>query len=384
MTNDSMRTRAARIIREYDRQGVHRTATPVDAASADWLEREIADAGGAAERQAFRLQRLDVRTALMKIGDRIIEGLPKFDGGLTGPEGTSGRLCPPTEDGDIAFLGCGPRGNDTLAAVREGRRHKAIVVATDCGKPGLSPINADAFNAPYGPPILQVSSEHTGLLERAAVAKEPISVVVDARHMPAEACNVTARIRGRNPTLPPLLVMTPRSGWWNCASERGGGLVLLLEILRAMAAGTPDRDVIFTANSGHELGHLGLDAFLEANPGLVNRAHCWIHLGANFGAAIGAAPRLQSSDAGLRNLALTHMRAHDAPPATEILPGARPGGEARNVFEGGGRYVSLLGDNGLFHHPDDRFPEAVDLDVTVRIARAFIGVAAELARSDAV
>jgi hypothetical protein len=46
-------------------------------------------------------------------------------------------------------------------------------------------------------------------------------LVVDATRTPAEALNVGAAARqGR--VLPPLVVMTPRSGWWQCASERGG------------------------------------------------------------------------------------------------------------------------------------------------------------------
>lgn len=284
-------------------------------------------------------------------------------------------------DGDIVFIACGPRGNPALEAARKDGPYKAIVVATDCGRPGLSPINADAFTAPFGPPVLQVSSEHTDLLDQGARSNHTVTLTADAVRTPAKAFNVTARVPGKDPSLPPVIVMTPRSGWWSCASERGGGIVLFLEILRALAADRPDRDTIFTANSGHELGHLGLDAFQAANPDLVRNAHCWIHLGANFAASIAPGPRLQCSEDALRTLALDRMRAHDAPPAAEILPGTRPGGEARNVFDGGGQYVSLLGANGLFHHPDDHYPESVDLDVTARLARAFVEIATALGRA---
>ena len=59
-----------------------------------------------------------------------------------------------------------------------------------------------------------------------------------------------------------------RSGWWGCASERGGGLACWLEIMRAMCAARPVRDTLFLASSGHELGHLGLDAFIQRRPRL--------------------------------------------------------------------------------------------------------------------
>ena len=49
-----------------------------------------------------------------------------------------------------------------------------------------------------------------------------------------------------------------------------------------------------------------------------------------------------------------------------------------NIHDGGGRYISLLGPNGLFHHPHDRGPVAVDVDRTVRYADAFAEIALKL------
>ncbi len=69
---------------------------------------------------------------------------------------------------------------------------------------------------------------------------------------------------------------------------------------------------------------------------------------------------------------------YDRQPDREILPGDRPAGEARNIFDGGGRYFSLLGGNGLFHHPDDRWPDAVDVAAVAAFARAFTDIAVEL------
>src|SRR5205085_9900985 len=101
------------------------------------------------------------------------------------------------------------------------------------------------------------------------------------------AFNGVAAGPGTNKGAAPLVVMTPRSGWWNCASERGGGLACWLEIMRAARDAAPARDILFVASSGHELGHLGLDSFIERRPGLVSAARTWIHLGANIGAAHG-------------------------------------------------------------------------------------------------
>ena len=105
---------------------------------------------------------------------------------------------------------------------------------------------------------------------------------------------------GKQPALPPVCVMTPRSGWYFNASERGGGLVCWLEALRACAVARPLRTVRFVASSGHELGHLGLHAYLTRNPTLARDAAAWIHFGANIGAATGEV-RLTCSDKSLES-----------------------------------------------------------------------------------
>ena len=63
------------------------------------------------------------------------------------------------------------------------------------------------------------------------------------------------------------------------------------------------------------------------------------------------------------------------------LVGTRPNGEAQNIHDGGGRYISVLGSNGLFHHPHDRWPAAVDVDRIARFADAFVEIGLTLTAS---
>ena len=58
--------------------------------------------------------------------------------------------------------------------------------------------------------------------------------------------------------------------------------------------------------------------------------------------------------------------------------GTVPGGEAEVVHRGGGRYVSVIGANALFHNPNDRGPAAVDVNAVVRFTKAFALVAQAL------
>ena len=368
-----------KIIAAYDRQGIHRTGTEVDRASADGLAGEIAERGLEPALVPFPLDRVDVISAHAAIDGKTYEGLPRFDGGVTGADGIAGRLGPLGSDAEIGLVATGARSQPFVEEAREAGHHKAILQITATERVGLTPINADRFTAPFGPPVLQLSNADQTALEEDATAGEEATVVVDIGRSPCEAVNVETRLSGCDPSLAPLVIMTPRSGWWSCASERGGGLVLFLEMMRALKDAGPARDVIFTANSGHELGHLGLDHFLEENAALVTEAHCWIHLGANFAAAISPRVRLQASDDALFDQARGVLRAVGLAPDWETPVGERPGGEARNIYDGGGRYISLLGGNGLFHHPDDRWPDAIDAEKTARLAEAFSALAVSLA-----
>jgi hypothetical protein len=56
-----------------------------------------------------------------------------------------------------------------------------------------------------------------------------------------------------------------------------------------------------------------------------------------------------------------------------------PRGEAFNVHQGGGRFISIIGSNALFHNTADRGADTVDLNVIERFAGAFAAVAATLA-----
>jgi hypothetical protein len=171
--------------------------------------------------------------------------------------------------------------------------------------------------------------------------------------------------------------MTPRSGWWTCAGERAGGIAAWLQTARSIAAAKPVRDVLFLASSGHELGQIGLDAYLEHRAALVTQAKLWLHFGANIGA--GRQIRLQSSDADAQSLGTAALAEQGLAPSQIVPPGTAPAGEAGTIFHRHGRYLSLQGDNPLFHNPADRWPDAVDVILATREALAFAALANRLA-----
>jgi hypothetical protein len=397
--------RISRLVDEYSQQGFHRTGTTVDSASGDWLFEEVRRAGLAPARESFPLERIDPGGAGLIVQERRITGLPLFDGVFTGPEGVRGKLGPIGSDADIGLVEAAPN-SAAAGPLGEARRkgsHKAIVFVSRGQRPGLCPSNADSFLTPFGPPVVQVSSEESAFLADHAQRRTEIQLTAPVTRTSATAFNVTAVIKGRNGALLPLIVMTPRSGWYWCASERGGGIVCWLELMRTLRAASPDRDVLFVASSGHELGHLGIDAFVARRPGIVPKTVGWIHMGANIGAAtrpglpppaagddpalrhatpvLGSSNTIQASDDEFESLLSGAMAAGGLAISRRNPRGTIPGGEAETVHRGGGRYVSVIGSNALFHNPEDRGVQAVDVADIARFTRVFASVAGMLLKA---
>jgi len=380
-TSTEPQRRIAQTIGTYGDQGIHRTATKVDQVSGDWLAGEVQRAGLTAARETFNISRIDPVAASLSAGGRRIEGVPLFDGGFTDGVGVSGKLGELGSDAPIGLTEAAPNaiGAGRLPEVRRENRHRAVVVITRGGHPGLCPSNAESFLNPFGPPILQVSSEEAGWLGNLARQGSDVTLVAQVKRTPAEAFNVLANIPGADRALPPLVIMTPRSGWWTCASERGGGIACWLELIRAMHDMKPARDVLFVASSGHELGQLGIEIYAQRRPELIKHSRAWIHFGANIGAAQNPGNTIQASDDEMERLLTERMQAAGIGINRKVPRGTVPGGEAGVVHRGGGRYMSIIGSNALFHNPLDRGPDAADPAMIARFAEVFTSVAKTLA-----
>jgi hypothetical protein len=351
-------------LRAWDSQGIHRTGTAGDRAGADWLAREAASLGASVAIETFELDRIDPVSCWIECGGRRIEGVPVYDSPPTGPDGVNSR---------IAVVSLSPWSVYTpdYRAMRGVTARAGMVIVCQGGEPGLSLLNAEQFREPYGCPALHVAE---------TPPTNPERMVSFYRRAKVEARNVVIAIPGREPTRRKVVVMTPRSSWWQSTSERGGGLVCWLETLRALLAEPPACDVVLTANSGHELGHLGLDAFLERRPGWDGPdGAIWVHYGANIGAA-GGDLSVQSADEPLRGLMLESLTASGRPPDIMAPIAQVPNGETRDIHRAGGRYVTLVGTNALFHLPRDRWPHAVDVATIERVGLAAAAMVRALTR----
>ena len=125
-----------------------------------------------------------------------------------------------------------------------------------------------------------------------------------------------------------------------------------------------------------------------------------MHLGANIGAAtrsgdtpqasdddpqrrhataaLGSGNTIQASDDEFEAVLSRAMTSVNLGIDRRNPRGTVPGGEAEVVHRCGGRYVSVIGSNALFHNPEDRGPKAVDLSVIARFTKAFAAIAETL------
>ena len=234
--------RVARAAAEYSAQGWHRTGTGVDDNSARWLIEQLASVGVEGELEPVPIQRLDTEACHVEADGIRVPGLPLFDGGLTSPEGLTGRL---GSVGSESEIGIAPASRDGVRQVETARReghHAALALVTPPSAPGLQARNAPDFQSPFGPPVLQIESHAwawlNGHADRASVGR----AVVTAARTDKDAFNVVAHLAGSDPSLAPVVVMTPRSGWWRCAAERGGGIACWLEIARAGRGCKPPKE----------------------------------------------------------------------------------------------------------------------------------------------
>jgi hypothetical protein len=353
---------AERRIRAYEQMGDHRTGRDADDAATQWMIEELHKVGVEAEAQTWRFPRVEIHDASIRFGGWDIPALPTFDCAFTDHRGVSGLLRRDSGPGIVVWEFEADEPERMAAGVYTSfelaRSDGASGIVMVMGDPDGYPVvrNAEQPLDPIALPVLQVAPIDAGpLLD--AIGSEA-TMIVDGGRVDAPADNVIAAIPGTDPNAAPVVLMTPRSGWYTCAAERGGGIAIWLEIAARIAANPGQRTLNLVASSGHELHHLGLDHYISKLGDDAAQVHCWMHLGASIGARNGN-PAYAASDDELFEVATNALLAQGI--ERHAFPVGNAGfGEARNVGEIGGRFVSFLGGHPYFHSPRDTYDRCVD------------------------
>jgi hypothetical protein len=369
-------TWAARLVAAFDASGVHRVGTPGDLASGAWFAAEAAQSGVAMARLPVPIQCTLVEEAYLACAGLRIDGLPMFDSPACA--GVSGTLCASDGQGDIGFAAFPSNAasikGQPLEQLRRATTHAALVVATRVTGDSLAPINAQYYTTPFGPPVLQVAGMHHAFLAEQAARNTLVQLVSRYRREAVDSFNIEAHAASGT-SVPPIAVVTPRTGWWESTAERAGGMVAWLAALHAAGqlqrAGRLTRDVMAWATCGHELGHLGLQELIHRHMPLITGAHYWLHLGANLGGAGTLTLMVRAVDAVDAQI-MRDLLVAEGYPAQHILvePGSTISGEGHDLTHLGAKVLSLAGSNRHFHAASDRWSANVNAPGIASIARA--------------
>ena len=259
MTPDELFELTAR----YHDLGEHRTGTPADLSTAEWFFGHLADLGASVHRRHVAFDRYDAQAVLVDADGEPIPSEAVYYEFLGHFDGTGLRVARASQRGS---------GNASAFDPLLVDRDEPLVIVIEDGPPGHVVMPNRAIGAGNRPPAVVVPSDAADRLGGATLA-------VGAKLVPGR-CEASAAVVGEGP---PVTVTTPLSGWFGCASERGSGAAIALDLVARLAE---SHTVTVVACSGHELDHLGLHSWLEraAAHGRVPTGPV-IHLGASIAAA---------------------------------------------------------------------------------------------------
>jgi len=273
----------------------------------------------------------------------------------------------------------GPARKPVEAAFAAGA--KAVVAITNGPTGKVIALNADGRKPMFAGPVALLAPERAGPFLAAAYQRQEARLTVDGQGGTRPAFNFVGRIdRGKGRW---LAVSTPRSGWFDCAAERGPGVAVWLDLARWAAKAMPDHDLAFVCNTGHEYEYLGASEAMKqiAPPPAATRF--WLHLGANVAARDWHeipgrweplpnvdSQRFLSITPQLMPLAKTIFSGQigfEAPVSSAVLAA----GELEEVIKAG--YAPAAGVFGIhrFHHTAEDDERCLDAPATVAAAQGF-------------
>jgi hypothetical protein len=294
-TND---TTIADDLRRYVGFGGKQAGGDGDNRCGAWLAGELDRAGFAVERQTVSVPWFAPDRAEIVAGEARAAVWPQPIVRPTGPEGVSGPLVRLDAAGRAAGPLAGtialvelPFGRWSTAMAKtvrapvdaafDGGARAAVVVTTGpTGK--VIALNADGRTPMFAGPVALIAPDDAGPFFAAAMRGEPATIWLTGAGGRRPAFNLIGRIdRGRGRW---LVVSTPRSGWFACAGERGGGIATWLHLARWASRAVRDHDIAFICNTGHEYENLGAEQSLKAIAPRPHETAFWLHLGANLAA----------------------------------------------------------------------------------------------------
>ncbi|HZX84855.1 MAG TPA: hypothetical protein VFF19_14900, partial [Reyranella sp.] len=285
-------------VQRYDGFGSHRYGSPGAERALAWIAEELERAGLSVSSQPFSLPRqYEFETATLAVDSEVRPIMPHWwipehqaTFALAAPIAASDsgpaldafvRLTLPFDRG--AYLAAH---HVTALESAFARRPAAVLLTIDHPSGEIFTYNVDQKTRPWPVPVILVAPKDRSLLDLAQQSGRPVSVSVRGawrRDVPGR--NVVGRLdrglsKGKGGRW--LAISTPVTSWFTSSCERGPGIAGFLAMARLAATRWPDVDLVFVATSGHEVGHGGMEHFLQDGAPRPDATLAWAHFGASL------------------------------------------------------------------------------------------------------
>jgi len=380
----------------YYNLGEHRTATEGDLKTSQWLLEQLRRAGSKATQQSFSLRQFFVRQTKLTLADRNIRAFPLWFPRSTGIVPIAGTLVSlemtrestSSLRGKLALVKFPA---DAGGAMVEGSIHSkliraaatagasAVIAISEGPTKEIVALNSPAGSEPWPIPVVLTGQRDEPYLGDAVKSGAKVTLLLEGDDdKDAKAKNVIARVDRGGKDL--IVVSTPQSGWFRCAAERGPGIALFLGLARWANRRPSGASFLFVSTSGHEIGGLGMQAFLKELAPTPDRVLCWIHLGAGIASYAweetqSGPRRLQEPDS--RRLLMTSP---DLVPLLTTTLAGQPGltptvgravGEFELILKAGYRGFGIAAAHRFHHTPADS-PEMTGPEIIEPVGRALV------------
>jgi hypothetical protein len=322
---------------------------------------------------------------------------PLLYSGTTGPSGIEAPLAaaangtiPADASGKIVVvsqLSGGVLDSSIEKAIAAGAQGLVYVTKGVADLPKKEDVNSRRGTGDF--PVLLIG-QHSGAEVLAdAEAGENADLTLQAKLGTATDYDVWGELPGAD-TSRRVFVGTPVSSFVPSASERGGGVAIMLGLARHYAELPRSRrpeSLVFLATSGHEVGFLGLEALIEARGSWFTDADAYVHLGASLGAPTGvenpdgsitvtpvppAGLGLHDSENPLLETGSVSAFAAAGQPLANTQMHLSGGGEQVYAYQAGVPEISVNGGSLWFHTAADT-PSVVDPGILTRLAAGYLG-----------
>jgi hypothetical protein len=277
---------------KYVDLGEHRTATNTDYKTSEWIEGELRTLGFDTEFQEFTVNQYFFMEGFIAFGDKKLKIFthwwPPRKASFTmraplifdrNEKSYTGKIVavkfPKSSTGYLKTIH-----REIVKRIAENGA-RAVLAITENITGEIYVYNVKADDEPWPIPVILIGEKDEPTVREAIKqnATALLSVKGEYRNG-AKTRNVIGRLnRGSKKQ---IVISTPLTGWFNCGAERGPGVAIFLGLARWIVQNRIKGDFIFIATTGHEIGHGGMDYFMEERAPKPETVLCWLHLGASI------------------------------------------------------------------------------------------------------